>query len=259
MSMMTRDTSETSVAFSLAELAKLEQERVQQEDLQRARAREREAREQQEAAARRRSAEEARVAAAAEELSRARREEAEARARAEARVRVAGEVARIEAEAKARLDADNAERAHELAVLRTRTEGGRRRRGRTRSSRGSAAARAGTHRPGTAARSGSSRLAAGCPRASLENVVSERSSVGARRSASACAARRARSIGSPDIEPLVSSTRCTERCGREDGGVAVERSARRRWNAPPPGASAPRSSSGRSASALLVPSRISGA
>ncbi len=127
MSMMTRNTSDTSVTFSLAELARIEEERVREEDLRRARAREKDARERREAEAARREAEAARVAAEAEVQARRAREEAEEKLRREARERAAIEVARIEADARVRLDADNAARAHELAVLRTRAEGGRRR------------------------------------------------------------------------------------------------------------------------------------
>jgi hypothetical protein len=127
MSTMTRTTSDTSVTFSLAELAKLEQERVREEDLQRTRAREKEARELRDAEARRRETEAARIAAESEARARREREEAAEKVRLEARERVAADVARIEVEAKARLEADNAARAHELVVLRARTEGGRRR------------------------------------------------------------------------------------------------------------------------------------
>jgi colicin import membrane protein len=126
MSMMNRN-NETSVTFSLAELARIEEERVRNEDRDRARARERQAREKQEAEAQRRALEAARLAVEEEARARRAREEAEHRARIEARERAAIEVARIEAEAKARLDAQNAERAHELAVIRTRTEAGQRR------------------------------------------------------------------------------------------------------------------------------------
>jgi hypothetical protein len=119
--------SDTSVTFSLAELAKLEAERVREEDARRARAREREAKEKLSAEAARRAAEAAEMAATAEARARRLREEAEEKARVEARQRAEIEVARIGAEARARLDADNAQRAHELAVLKLRTEGGARR------------------------------------------------------------------------------------------------------------------------------------
>jgi hypothetical protein len=127
MSMMTRDTSDASVTFSLAELARIEEERVRAEEINRAKMREKEAREQREAEARARSSEAARMAAEAEARARREREEAQEKARAEARERAAMEVARIEAEARARLEAANAERAHELAALRARAEGGSRR------------------------------------------------------------------------------------------------------------------------------------
>ncbi len=127
MSTMTRESTETSVTFSLAELAKIEQERVREEDIRRARAREQEERERREAEAARRAAEEARIAADAEARARRLREEAAEKMRMEAREQAAAAVARIEAEAKARLEADNAARAHELAVLRARTENRHRR------------------------------------------------------------------------------------------------------------------------------------
>jgi hypothetical protein len=127
MSTMTRNTSDTSVSFSLAELAKIEEERVQAEDAERARVRAKEARELREAEAGRRVAEAARVAAEVEARARRELEEAAEKVRIEAREQAAADVARIQAEAKVRLEADNAVRAHELAVLRTRTEGGHRR------------------------------------------------------------------------------------------------------------------------------------
>ena len=125
MSTMTRNNSETSVTFSLAELAKIEQERVAEEDSLRVAAKEREARAQRETEASRRAAELAQVTAQADARTQRAREEATDKARNEARERVAADVARIEAESKARLDADNAVRAHELTVLRARTEGSR--------------------------------------------------------------------------------------------------------------------------------------
>ncbi len=94
--------------------------------------------------------------------------------------------------------------------------------------------------------------------ASLENVTSEKSSVGARRSTSVRAASRARVIDSPAIDPLTSRTRWTERCGRSAARPAVERSARRTWNGPPLGASLARSKSVRKASAVAVGAFIAG-
>lgn len=125
MSTMTRSSSDTSVTFSLAELARIEQERVEEEDGLRARAREQQARALREAEASRRATETAEVAARADARARREREEAAEKARFEARERVAAEVARIEAASKASLEADNAARAHELVVLRARAEAGR--------------------------------------------------------------------------------------------------------------------------------------
>jgi hypothetical protein len=127
MSTMTRNTSETSVTFSLAELARIEEERVRQEDDRRARTREKDARERREAEARRRAEEEARIAAEAEARAKRARAEAEEKVRLEARERAAAEVARIEAEARVRLEASSAQRAHELVILRARIETGHRR------------------------------------------------------------------------------------------------------------------------------------
>jgi colicin import membrane protein len=127
MSTTTRDNAETSVTFSLAELARIEEDRVREEDTRRARAREQDARERREAEARRRAAEEAQAAAEAEARAKRLRAEAEEKVRAEARERAAADVARIEAEARARLEAENAQRAHELALLRVRAESGGRR------------------------------------------------------------------------------------------------------------------------------------
>lgn len=122
MSTITHNTSDHSVTFSLAELAKLEEERMRSEESQRARAREQEARERREEEARRTAAEATRLATEAETRAKRDRAMLEEKARIEARERAAVEVARIEAEGKARLEAENAQRAHELAILRVRTE-----------------------------------------------------------------------------------------------------------------------------------------
>jgi hypothetical protein len=127
MSMIPRATSESSVTFSLAELARIEEERLRKEDALRAQAREREARERREAEQRRRAEEEARLAAETEARARRLRAEAEEKARNEARDKAAADVARIEAQARAKLEADNAQRAHELAILKVHAESGRRR------------------------------------------------------------------------------------------------------------------------------------
>jgi hypothetical protein len=125
MTMTSRD--ETSVTFSLAELARLEEERVRADEARTREARAREAREKREAEVARRSAEAAQIAAEAEARAKRAREAAEEQARREAREKVAADVARIEAEARARIEADNAARAHELAVLRVGEESGRKR------------------------------------------------------------------------------------------------------------------------------------
>jgi hypothetical protein len=127
MSMPTHRT-ETSVTISLAELARIEEERVKQEEADRARDRAERARHVREAEAARRAEEAARLAADDEARARKAREEAIEKARLEAREQARVEIARIEAEAKARLAADNAVRAHELNELRVRRETGRRRR-----------------------------------------------------------------------------------------------------------------------------------
>ncbi len=122
MSTMSRSNSDTSVTFSLAELARIEQERVTEEDSLRASAKAREARALREIEANRRAAEVAELAAQADARAVRAREEAADKARNEARERVAADVARIEAQSRARLDADNAARAHEITVLRARAE-----------------------------------------------------------------------------------------------------------------------------------------
>ncbi len=122
---MSQTTSENSVTFSLAELARIEEERVRDEDAQRARAREQAARDRREAEAKKRAEEEARIAATEESRAKRAREEAADRVVREARAKAEIETARMQAEAKARLEADNAMRAHEIAVLRARVEAGR--------------------------------------------------------------------------------------------------------------------------------------
>ena len=120
--MMSPQTPETSVLFSLAELAQIEQERIAEEEKQRAQARDERAREQRLQAEQRRAAAAARLSAEAQTRAQRERDETEARTLAEARKQAALDVARIEAEAKARLEADNAARAHELAAIQARTE-----------------------------------------------------------------------------------------------------------------------------------------
>jgi colicin import membrane protein len=125
--MMTRPSPDTSVIFSLSELADIEEERVREEETQRARARDERAREERKLDEQRRLEEAARVAAEAEARAARLRADAETEARQQAREKAAVEVARIEAEAKARLAADNAVRAHELEVLKLKSERGGRR------------------------------------------------------------------------------------------------------------------------------------
>jgi hypothetical protein len=127
MSTIDHSPSDHSVQFSLIELARIEAERVREEDLARERSRQQAAKQKREADEARRAAAQAEVAAEAEALARRLREEAEEQARLEARERAEVEVARIAAEARARLDEDNAGRAHEIAVLQIRNDGVRRR------------------------------------------------------------------------------------------------------------------------------------
>ena len=121
-------TTESSVAVSLAALAELEDQRLREEEAERKRRRAeqvRAERERQDALRRREAAE---AEAEREAAERRERDAALEKARMEARERVAADVARIEADARVRLEAENAARAHELAALRTRRETGRRRR-----------------------------------------------------------------------------------------------------------------------------------
>lgn len=120
--------TDTSVTISLAELTRIEAERVSHEEAERARIRAERARQERELEAKRRAEQAAELARVEDERARRARVEAIEKARLEAREQAAAEVARIEAEAKARLDVENATRAHELAVLRVKKETGRRRR-----------------------------------------------------------------------------------------------------------------------------------
>lgn len=113
--------SETSVTFSLAELAKIEHERVREEEQRRAEEIARASREAHRAELARRAAESARIAADEEARARRLKAEAEEQARTLARERAELEIARIAAEARARLEEGNAARAHEIEVLRVRT------------------------------------------------------------------------------------------------------------------------------------------
>jgi len=120
--MMTQSTPDTSVLVSLSELAEIEEERIRDEDKQHARAQADRAREQQLAEQQRREEAAARAHAAEQVRVQRERKRTEEQARAEARRQAAIEVARIEAEGKARLAAEDAARAHELAVVQARSE-----------------------------------------------------------------------------------------------------------------------------------------
>ncbi len=117
-------TPETSVMFSLAELADIEEERVREEAAQRAAiAAERAVAERKRLEAER-DAEQARIAGEITRREQKERERAEQKARDEARARAEMEIARIEAEGKARLLAENAQRQHELELMRVKQQGG---------------------------------------------------------------------------------------------------------------------------------------
>ncbi|HTM44523.1 MAG TPA: hypothetical protein VL137_06185 [Polyangiaceae bacterium] len=119
---MTQASGESSVLFSLAELNRIEQERVAAEAIHAQVARERCEREQREAEISRKQLEQARLASERQaEVDRVRREE-QANARETARKSAVLETARIEAEAKIRFAAEERAREHELALLRIRLE-----------------------------------------------------------------------------------------------------------------------------------------
>lgn len=120
--------TETSVALSLAELTQIEEERIEREKTERARQRAERVRRERDAEVRGQAEEEARMRADEAERAERARLEAQEKALLEAREQAVRDVARIRAEAEVRLEADNASRAHELAVLRTERETGRRRR-----------------------------------------------------------------------------------------------------------------------------------
>jgi hypothetical protein len=119
------NTPETSVMFSLAELAIIEEERVEEETQQRAVMLAERANAERETLARRQEQEQARIESERDAEAQRTFAGAAAKARSEARQQSAVEVARIKAESSARLEADNAMRAHELAVLRLNNDSGR--------------------------------------------------------------------------------------------------------------------------------------
>ncbi|HEX2882048.1 MAG TPA: hypothetical protein VHO25_21160 [Polyangiaceae bacterium] len=121
---MTQDSVESSVLFSLAELQRMEHDRLAIEERQQATARERRERERRQAEAEQhRHEQEQRASERAATEEHARRE-AEALAHERARQQSVVEVARIEAEAKVRLAAEERARTQELALLRTRSHQG---------------------------------------------------------------------------------------------------------------------------------------
>ncbi len=121
-----REAFNSSVIYSLAEVARMERERQEEEELLQAKAREERDQQLRVAEAERRRAEEARRAAEEVERHKRERETAETRAVAEARARAVIEAARIEAEGRARLAAEAADREFKLDALRVRSETGAR-------------------------------------------------------------------------------------------------------------------------------------
>jgi hypothetical protein len=121
---MTQNSMESSVLFSLAELQRLEQDRIGAEEHERATARQRRERERREAEAEHHRVEQARLASEQAVAAESAQRELETKARERARAQAAVEVTRIEAEAKVRLAAEEHARTQELALLRTRTQQG---------------------------------------------------------------------------------------------------------------------------------------
>jgi colicin import membrane protein len=119
---MNQPNTDSSVLFSLAELAAIEAERIRDEERAHAEARDAKVRHEALAAQQKREAEMARVAEAQAEREREAQAAAEAAALRDAREHAAREVARIEAEAKARAEADDATRRHEIALLKANSE-----------------------------------------------------------------------------------------------------------------------------------------
>jgi hypothetical protein len=109
------------VLFSLAELQLIEHERVAAERAEQQEARARRDLEHRQAEQERERSERERILAERAAFDGRARDEAESQARVRAREQSALEVARIEAEAKVRLAAEERARSHELALLRMRT------------------------------------------------------------------------------------------------------------------------------------------
>jgi hypothetical protein len=120
--MMTSARFESSVMTSLSELARIERERVREEEATLARNREELACATQARADAMRREEEAERAAESERARERARADIETRVRAEAREQAAAYVARTARAANVQLEADNAARAHELMILRMRAD-----------------------------------------------------------------------------------------------------------------------------------------
>jgi hypothetical protein len=116
------NTTADSVSISLAELAKLEQERQREEELRKAILREKLLLEQKSKDAEKARQEQARLTAERYALEQKTRQEAEIKALEQARIQATIETARIEAQSRARLDREAAQRTHQLAQLRMQTE-----------------------------------------------------------------------------------------------------------------------------------------
>lgn len=121
---MNQNTVESSVLFSLAELQRMEQDRIGAEEHERATARQRRERERREAEAERNRVEQVRLASERAETAEAALREKEIQARQRAREQAALEVARIEAEARVQLAADEQMRTHEVASLHAQAQAG---------------------------------------------------------------------------------------------------------------------------------------
>lgn len=121
---MNQDSMESSVLFSLAELQRMEQDRIGVEEHERATARQRRERERRDAEAERYRVEQARLASERAVAMEAALREKEIQARERAREQAALEVARIEAAARVKLAADEQTRTHELVSLHAQAHAG---------------------------------------------------------------------------------------------------------------------------------------
>jgi colicin import membrane protein len=116
------DHAEWSVLFSLSELAAIEESRVREETAHRASMQREQEAARQAAIDAEHAAERARIAAEQSRRAEEARADEEERVKRSAREQAELEVARIEAEARARLREEDAARAHELEVLRLRND-----------------------------------------------------------------------------------------------------------------------------------------